>query len=92
MAKLVCRVFKMILFFGLFLFSIRYIYHPLSLVSSWNQHYVFVVSEFLDIHDIKFFDMIFCVAVNLITSEMIYIPLMKFIRYCCVKRKNVATP
>lgn len=81
MAILARRLSKLALFAALLFISIRYIYAPLSLTPSWNQHYSFTVSEALGFHDIELFDATFGSSASAVISFAIYAFLMSIYRH-----------
>src|ERR1700739_789995 len=84
--------FKSIAFIIILLFSISFIYAPLSLIPIWNQHYSLIVSELLGFHDIEMFDVIFGMSISLLIAISIYISLMKLYQRHLAKRKNASIP
>lgn len=92
MATLARRSFKSIAFIIILLFSIRFIYAPLSLIPIWNEHYSFIASEFLGFHDIEMFDVIFGMFVSLLIAISICTSLMKLYQHYLAKRKNASIP
>lgn len=88
MGTLVRRCAKVILVVGLFLVSIRYIYNPLSYIFSWNQHYLFVFSDFFGItgpENIEFFDALFSLVVSSIVTGVLYFSLRMLYRFFCTR-------
>lgn len=81
MAVVVHRIFKTILFLGLFFLVVRYIYDPLSFIPAWNQHYVLVVSESLGLDDIDLFEVLMGVTLCLVLTTAIYLILIKIYRF-----------
>lgn len=80
------RFTRVALILCLFLISIRYIYNPLSFILLWNQHYLFVISDFFDItgpDNIDFFDALFSLIVSSIISGALYFLLVKL--YCFIR-------
>lgn len=80
MAALARRVLKALLFIGLFLLFARCIYTPLSFASAWNEHYVFVVTDFLGVRDVDLFDMLVGILASLIFATVTYIALVRLYR------------
>ncbi|HTH59947.1 MAG TPA: hypothetical protein VL689_07280 [Paraburkholderia sp.] len=84
MATLARRCAKVILILGLFFVSIRYIYNPLSFLFSWNQRYLFIVSEMMGItgsDNIEFFDALFSLTVSSIIAGALYLLLVMLCRF-----------
>ena len=81
MAALARRVSKTLLFITLFLLFARYIYTPLSFASAWNEHYVFVVTDFLGVRDVDLFDMLVGIVASLIFATLTYIALLRLYRH-----------
>lgn len=71
---------KAAFFIFLLFISIRYIYAPLSLIPSWNQHYSLVASDALGFHDVELFDVTFGSSTGAIISFSIYALLMLIYR------------
>src|ERR1700754_2309467 len=83
MATLARRVLKMLLFVDLFLLSARYVYGPISFASGWNEHYIFVVTDFLGIRGIELFElfeMLVGIIATLIFTALAYIALDRLYR------------
>lgn len=81
---------KLILFSGLFFFSIRCIYASLIFYSPWNQHYSIAISAFLGFNDIELFDAIFGFAASLMMATIEYSLVMKLWRRIGTKHKDAA--
>jgi hypothetical protein len=71
---------KTALFIVLLFVSIRYIYSPLSLAPSWNQHYSFSLSEAFGFRDIELFDVAFGSSTSALISCLLYALLMSIYR------------
>jgi hypothetical protein len=92
MATLVRNALKALLFLALFLLVVRYLYAPLSFIPSWNQHYVFVVGEFLGFHDIDLFEVVVGFTVSLVLTTGLYIVLARIYCFCRARHKRSSTP
>lgn len=83
MAKLVRKTSRALLWIGLLLISIRYIFQPLSSGLSWNRHYLPVMAEWLDIHggdNIDFLDSAVALSLSAVLASVSYLSALRLYR------------
>lgn len=80
MGKIVRRAIKILLFSGLFFFSVRYIHtYPLPMPPR-HQYYLRLICEQFGVDDYEFFYICAMVAIDLIVTVIVYSMLIRLWR------------